>query len=97
MFGKNKVELDQPKAKVFVFKDEKSESYGPPITYENRGMFIRDFVQAGLQSGQPIWAKHPQDFTLFELGEYDARSGQIELYESKFAVGLVQDFVVARN
>lgn len=96
MFGK-KVELDQPKAKVFCFKDGKSESYGPPITFENRGMFIRDFVQAGLASGQPIWAKHPQDFTVFELGEYDARSGNIELYESKLAIGLVQDFSVTQQ
>lgn len=77
--------------KIFVLKDDKSNSYGPPIVEQTRGMLIRS-LQEGLSQGQAIWAKHPQDFTLFEIGEYDPRSGNVELYESKSCLGLVQDF-----
>jgi len=80
--------------KVFVFKDSKSQTYGPPFIDENRGKVIRE-VQEGIQTGQAVWAKHPQDFTLFEIADYDAKSGSIQMYESKVAVGLVQDFKIS--
>lgn len=84
------------KHKIFVLKDDKSRTFGPPIVEQTRGMLIRS-IQEGLQQGQAIWAKHPQDFTLFEIGEYDVRSGNIELYESKSALGLVQDFKISSD
>jgi len=77
--------------KVFVFKDSKSITYGPPFTEENRGRVIRS-IQEQLPQQQAVWAKHPQDFTLFEIGEYDPRTGVVEMYETKEAIGLVQDF-----
>lgn len=79
------------KHKVFCFKDDKSMTYGPPFIEQNRGMVIRS-IQEQLPQKQAIWAKHPMDFTLFELGEYDIRTGVVEMYETKTAVGLVQDF-----
>lgn len=77
--------------KIFCFKDEKSDSYGPPMTSPTKGMFIRQ-VQDELRAGQAIWAKHPHDFSIFELGEYDIYSGNIQLHESKKCIGLVLDF-----
>lgn len=84
--------LDQEKFKLFVLKDDKSNSYGAPITYPTRGMFIRDFLQDALSKGQAVFARHPQDFSVFEVGEFDPRSGQIFLHENKSCLGLVQDF-----
>lgn len=83
--------LPQEFHKVFLLKDDKSTSYGPPATAPTRGMFLRD-IQEGLQEGKAVWARHPQDFSLFEIGEFDPRSGTIHLYESKNCLGLVQDF-----
>lgn len=77
--------------KVFIFKDEKSNSYGLPILYKTRGLFIRD-IQDELMKGQTIWSKHPQDFSVFEVGEYDEQSGLIINYETKNCIGLVSDF-----
>lgn len=85
---------DIEKHKLFVFKDAKSATYGPPFADENRGKVIRS-IQEQLAQKQAVWAKHPQDFTLFEIGEYDLRTGQVEMYESKVAVGLVQDFNIS--
>lgn len=84
------------KHKVFCFKDAKSETYGPPFTDENRGTCIRKITEE-LMRGQAIWAKHPQDFTLFEIGEYDVFQGVVQMYETKNAVGLVQDFKISSD
>jgi len=76
--------------RIFCFKDSKSGSYGPPITSQTRGIFFRDVMEE-LTKGQAIWARHPQDFSIYELGEYDARQGEIRLYDVKNCLGLVQD------
>lgn len=77
--------------KIFCFKDDKSDSYGPPMTVENQGFLIRQ-VQEELVKGQAIWAKHPHDFSIFELGEYDIYTGIITRHETKKCLGLVLDF-----
>lgn len=82
--------------KIFVFKDAKSDVYGFPITEKTRGMFIRN-VQDELAKGQSVWARHPQDFALFEIGEYDPHSGAIVLYEMKNCLGLVSDLRQSLN
>lgn len=90
LFGKDK-HLEQPYHKVFLLKDEKSNSYGFPIARETRGLFIRD-IQEALTEGRATFAKHPQDFSVFEVGEYDPQTGNIHTYETKNCLGLVQDF-----
>ena len=82
---------DVHKHKVFLFKDEKSNTYGYPIVAQTRGMFVRD-VQDELAKGQAVWARHAQDFAIYEIGEYDIAKGDICLYENKNCLGLVQDF-----
>lgn len=82
------------KYKLFVFKDDKSESFGLPICVETRGTFIRS-VQEELSAPRTVWAKHPQDFAVYEIGEYDIFKGNVELYEQKKCLGLVQDFKIS--
>lgn len=77
--------------RVFAFKDSKSSSYGPPITAPNKAMFLRDIVAPQLQ-GQGVIAKHPSDFAIFELGEYDVQTGEVFPHEVKNCMGLVSDF-----
>lgn len=79
--------------KIFCFKDDKSNSYGPPIVMQTRGIFFRELADE-LAKGQLVWSKHPQDFSIYELGEYDARTGSIILHDSKTCLGLVQDLKV---
>ena len=83
---------EQEKYKIFVFKDDKSASYGMPITQPTRGIFIRDIVQEEIRRGQSVFARHPQDFSIFEIGEYDPQTGNVHLYETKNCLGLVSDF-----
>ena len=76
--------------RVFILKDDKSATYGMPITSPTRGMFIRE-LQEELSRGNAIFARHPQDFSIFEVGQYDPRTGELTMYESKTCLGLVQD------
>lgn len=82
----------QQNPKLFVLKDAKSTSYGMPITAQTTGVFIRDIIQYELQRGQAVFARHPEDFSIFEIGEYDPTTGNLELYENKNCLGLVSDF-----
>lgn len=82
--------LVSEKHKLFCAKDSKSETYGPIMTSKTTGLFLRQ-VSEVLNEGQSIWAKHPQDFTLFEVGEYLPESGDVIMYDAKKSLGLVQD------
>lgn len=76
--------------KLYAIKDSKSNSYGPPMCFGTRGLFLR-FISEELQRGQCVWAKHPQDFNMFEVGDYDVDSGSIQIYETKESLGLISD------
>lgn len=88
-----KNDASQPLHKVFVLKDSKSSTYGYPISSQTTGMFLRELADQ-IKSGQSVIARHPMDFSIFEVGEYDPRTGSIQLMENKNCLGLVQDLVV---
>ena len=88
--------LTSPKQKVFVIKDDKSIVYGSPITAPTRGMFLREIMDK-VNEGQAYFAKHPMDFSLFEIGEYDPDLGAMVPYEVKQCLGLVQDLLGAKQ
>jgi len=77
--------------KIFCFKDDKSQTYGPPFCTETKGALIRE-VQTALKSGQAIWAKHPQDFAIYEIGDYNPLTGTVSPHAQLNCLGLVQDF-----
>ena len=85
------VQSTQELHKILCFKDSKSNTYGPPFTVQTLAMFVRDLGEE-LVRGQAAWAKHPNDFSIFELGEYDVRTGSIRLHDSKNLLGLVNDY-----
>ena len=84
--------LGSIKHKVFVIKDDKSETYGYPVVSQTRGMFLREIMDRA-QDGQAMFSKHPMDFSIFEIGEYDPDQGAIIPYEVKTCIGLVQDLL----
>lgn len=79
--------------KVFCFRDAKSESYGPPITAPNQALFVRDVVIPTAQRDGVI-SKHPMDFSIYWLGDYDIQTGSMLPAESKTCLGLVSDFLI---
>lgn len=80
------------KHKVFSFYDSKAEAYSPqPMFFETTGLAIRAIEKACNRDGSGF-CEHPEDYTFFEIGTYDVESGDIEMYESKKALGLALEF-----
>ncbi|MCD8566431.1 MAG: hypothetical protein LRY36_00605 [Alphaproteobacteria bacterium] len=55
---------------------------------------MRSFGDA-VNDGNSVISQHPEDFTLFEIGDFDPRTGLITLYDSKVSVGNGVDFKVS--
>ena len=73
--------------KVYIVYDSKSETYTAPSIHPARGQAIRSFADAVNDKGQgSVLSTHPEDFTLFEIGEYDIKTGAFTLYDAKASV-----------
>jgi len=76
--------------KVFAVYDSKSQLYGQPF-------FVRT-IQEALRSWSDIcndpettFYKHPGDYTLFHLGEFNEETGRMENLETPYTLGLAQE------
>lgn len=78
--------------KIFTVHDSKAEAYLPPFFMSSRGQAIRAFTDT-IADRSTQFSKHPADFTLFEIGEYDDQKGTLTQYETKQNLGLALDFI----
>jgi len=62
--------------KMFTVYDSKSETYTPPFFDHAPGRALRTFSDCCNDSGHQF-GKHPEDYTLFECGEFDDSTGSI--------------------
>lgn len=60
--------------RIFTIYDTKGEFYSPPFHQKTVGLAIRAFKDTATDQATSI-AHHPEDFTLYSLGEYDDRTG----------------------
>lgn len=65
--------------KIYAVFDAKAAFFGQPFFGQNDGSAIRDFSDAVNDGSNPnnMWHKHPEDFSLFYLGDFDNLSGEI--------------------
>lgn len=56
--------------------DSKVSAYAPPFPAKTRGEAIRIFSDA-VRDPSTLLSKHPEDYRLFLLGEFDDNSGHI--------------------
>lgn len=61
---------------IYSIKDTKAEVFLPPFYVRNNGEAIRVFDDC-VQNPDTNLAKHPEDFYLFKLGEFDQDSGSL--------------------
>lgn len=80
--------------KLYVLYDVKSETYTAPTLNPARGQALRSFSDA-VNDGKSILSQHPEDFTLFEVADYDTKTGVISVYETKIAVANGLDVKIA--
>lgn len=76
--------------KIFTTYDSKAEAYLQPFFLPSRGEAIRAW-QDVVNDQKTQFNKYPEDFTLFELGEFDSRSGTITT-NTKISLGNAIEF-----
>lgn len=80
------------KHKMFTVYDSKVNAYNQPFFMRSRGEATRGWSDT-VNDPKTNFNKHPEDFTLFELGEYDDENGVITQYEAKIAVGTALEYL----
>lgn len=78
--------------KVFSVYDSKVEAYLQPFFQRSRGEALRNFI-AAVNDPQTMFNKHPEDYTLFEIGEFSEEKGEIRSNEVKTSLGVAIEFV----
>ena len=68
------------KSKIFVIFDVKAGFYNKPFFMPNTNTAIRAFSDLANDEATEI-AKHPSDFSLYELGTYDDSVAKMELID----------------
>lgn len=81
--------------KVFTVYDSKSEVYSPPFFLLSRGEGIRAFSEV-VNDPSTSPGKYPEDFTLFEIGQFDETNCKFVLYSTPTSLGLGVEFVKNR-
>ena len=84
-------------SKVFGIFDAKAGIFsGPTFNRLAKGQAIRDFIDIARNPESSI-SKHPGDFTLFELGEFDDNTGQYVNLEAKSNLGTALEWLSKEN
>lgn len=60
---------------LFTVYDEKAEVFMPPFFVPTIGLATRAFSDC--VNGEHQFAKHPQDYTLFQLGHFDDSNAEM--------------------
>lgn len=68
------------KQKMFCVFDVKVGAYAQPFFMRTAGEALRSWEEA-CNDSQSMMCKHPADYTLFEVGEFDDNSGRVATYE----------------
>jgi len=77
--------------KVFSIFDSKVGAYQLPFFRRAKGEAIRD-ISDSVNSPESGLGRHPEDFTLFELGVYDDSTGVFEQYPAHVSLGILIEF-----
>ena len=80
--------------KIYTIHDVASGVYMQPFCQIGRGVAIRAFSDS-VKDKNHMFARHPGDYTLFEIGEYDDQTARMETYEVYISLGLALDYVDA--
>tara|TARA_Y100001970_G_scaffold120388_1_gene149222 strand:+ start:411 stop:665 length:255 start_codon:yes stop_codon:yes gene_type:complete len=72
--------------KMFTVYDSKAEAYLQPFFSSTKGLAIRSF-QETVRNPEHHFNKHAEDFTLFEIGEYDDSSASVEMHQTPVSLG----------
>lgn len=68
---------------IFTIFDKKAVAYNQPFYYHQKGQALRALEDNVNQNDSPI-SKHPEDYALYKIGEFDDLSGEIHATKPEF-------------
>lgn len=71
--------------KIFTIYDSKVEAYAMPWYAHTEGEAIRSFQEA-VNDQNSAYAKYPEDFTLFLIGEFSENDAKLTAYDAKKSI-----------
>lgn len=72
--------------KIFTIYDSKAKAFLPPFFLPEQGMATRAFADC-ISSDEHQFGKHPSDFDLFYIGEFDDNAGKLHPFEVRESLG----------
>ena len=80
------------KIKAYAVYDNKAEAFMQPFFAGNAGLATRTFAD-NAKNPESIWNRHPNDFVLYEIGEYDENQGILVNYENNKNLGMAIEYI----
>lgn len=77
---------------VTSVRDVAAQSFTKPMFHKTKGEAIRTFTDLASHPDSMI-AKHPEDFCLFEIGQFSEADGMLYPYETPVKIGMAFEFV----
>ena len=77
--------------KAFSVFDSASESFSPPFFAQTKGLAIRSFADLVNDPNTSVH-KYPDQFTLFEIGEFHDDTGVLSATKTPLSCGLAIEF-----
>lgn len=82
--------------KVYAIRDLKGEMFTQPLFQLNAGTALRSFSDMVKGADSKI-AAHPEDYALYEIGEYDDISGALKALTTIKMLGVGSDYSVKES
>lgn len=82
--------------KVFTIYDSKAETYSKPFYMTATGEAVRAFGDLANNQDTDI-GKHPEDYTLFAIAEFNDNNGTFEPYDTKSSLGQAHEHLSIIN
>lgn len=76
--------------KLYVVYDSKAEAYVSPHFVKSNGIALRAFTDAANDTQTELY-KHPGDYTLFCVGEFNEETGEMVPYAAKINLGMASE------
>lgn len=76
---------------ILAVYDSKAEMFNQPMFFKAKGEGIRAFMDECNRDGSAI-EKHPEDYTLFEIGQYNVETGLLVPLSTPVSMGLATDY-----
>jgi hypothetical protein len=78
---------------MYSINDSKAESFLPPFFMQSDSIARRTFGDC-CNDVNHAFCKHPEDYTIFKLGEFDDSTCKVDLLATPFSLGLGTEYVV---